>query len=104
MELFIPSLLVLILGALFGFVLLPKLSPYVLGVLAIAMFILGIWQHYMMFPYEYRSSVATEILKEYEKIELLDIKKYLDAKNYRTIDKDSRLISSVFEKEIKESY
>lgn len=65
MELFIPSLVVLILGALFGFVLLPKLSPYVLGGLAIAMFGLGLWQHYTMFPYEYKVSMATEVLKEY---------------------------------------
>ena len=65
MELFIPSLVVLILGALFGFVLLPRLSPYVLGALAIAMFGLGLWQHYTMFPYEYKASMATDILKEY---------------------------------------
>lgn len=65
MELFIPSLVVLILGALFGFVLLPRLSPYVLGALAIAMFVLGLWQHYSMFPYEYKESMATEMLKEY---------------------------------------
>jgi len=65
MELFIPSLVVLILGALFGFVLLPRLSPYVLGGLAIAMFGLGLWQHYTMFPYEYKASMATDVLKQY---------------------------------------
>jgi len=65
MELFIPSLIVLVLGALFAFVLLPKLSPYVLGCLAITMFGLGLWQHYTMFPYEYKASMATELLKQY---------------------------------------
>jgi len=65
MELFIPTLVVLVLGALFAFVILPKLSPYVLGCLAIAMFVLGLWQHYSMFPYEYRASMATELLKQY---------------------------------------
>lgn len=65
MELFIPTLIVLVLGALFAFVILPKLSPYVLGGLAISMFLLGLWQHYSMFPYEYRASMATDILKQY---------------------------------------
>lgn len=65
MELFVPTLLVLVLGALFAFVILPKLSPYVLGGLAISMFLLGLWQHYSMFPYEYRASMATDILKQY---------------------------------------
>ena len=65
MELFIPTLVVLVLGALFAFVILPRLSPYVLGCLAIAMFVLGLWQHYSMFPYEYRASMATELLKQY---------------------------------------
>jgi|Laugrespbdmm15sd_2_1035082.scaffolds.fasta_scaffold55259_2 hypothetical protein len=65
MELFIPTLVVLVLGALFAFVIIPKLSPYVLGCLAILMFVLGLWQHYSMFPYEYRASMATDILKQY---------------------------------------
>jgi hypothetical protein len=65
MELFIPSLVVLILAALFAFVLLPKLSPYVLGCLAIAMFVLGLWQHYTMFPYEYQVSMASNVIKQY---------------------------------------
>ena len=41
------------------------MSPYVLGGLAVAMFGLGIWQHYSMFPYEYRASMATDLLKQY---------------------------------------
>jgi hypothetical protein len=65
MELFIPSLIVLILGALFCLVLLPRLSPYVLGGLAVCMFFLGLWQHYSMFPYEYRTSMVTDLLKQY---------------------------------------
>jgi hypothetical protein len=65
MELFVPSLIVLILGALFFLVLLPKLSPYVLGGLAVCMFFLGLWQHYTMFPYEYRTSMVTDLLKQY---------------------------------------
>ena len=29
------------------------------------MLILGIWQHYSMFPYEYRTSIVTELLQQY---------------------------------------
>jgi len=65
MELFIPSLIVLLLGALVCFFILPRMSPYVLGSLAVTMFGLGIWQHYSMFPYEYKASMATNILKQY---------------------------------------
>ena len=65
MELFIPSLIVLILSALVFFYILPRLSPYVLGFLAFAMFGLGIWQHYSMFPYEYRASMVTDMIQAY---------------------------------------
>jgi hypothetical protein len=65
MEFFIPSLIVLVLGAIFLFALLPRLSPYVLGGLAFSMFGLGLWQHYTMFPYEYRMSVASDTIKQY---------------------------------------
>jgi len=65
MEFFIPSLIVLVLGAIFLFAVLPKLSPYVLGGLAISMFLLGLWQHYSMFPYEYKMSVASDTIKQY---------------------------------------
>lgn len=65
MELFIPSLLVLVLGALVSFVLVPKMTPYTIGVLSVLLFIIGIWQNYKMFPYEYRTSMFTSALKEY---------------------------------------
>ena len=41
------------------------MSPYILGLLCLAMFSLGVWQHYSMFPYEYRTSMVTDMLKEY---------------------------------------
>ena len=65
MEWFIPSLLALLLAAIVCFVFLPKLSPYTLGLLAIGMFIIGMWQHSNMFPYEYRPSVITDVLADY---------------------------------------
>lgn len=65
MEFFIPSLIVLVLGAIFLFAVLPRLSPYVLGGLAVSMFGLGLWQHYTMFPYEYRVSTASAMIQQY---------------------------------------
>ena len=65
MELFMPSLIVLILAAIVCFVLLPKASPYILGLIAVVMFVVGAWQHYHMFPYEYSSSLFIELLRDY---------------------------------------
>lgn len=47
------------------FFIFPHLSPYLLGGLAIVMFFLGAWHHYNSFPYEYKVSMATEVLKDY---------------------------------------
>jgi hypothetical protein len=55
MELFIPSLIVLVLGAIVFFIVLPRMSPYTLALTAMALFGLGVWQHYSMFPSEYSS-------------------------------------------------
>lgn len=65
MELFIPSLVVLVVAAVIIFLILPRLSPYILGVLAIAFLVAGVIQHYSMFPYEYRTSMISESLKQY---------------------------------------
>lgn len=65
MELFIPSLVVLVVAAVIVFLLLPNLSPYILGVLAISFLVAGVYQHYSMFPYEYRTSMISEALKQY---------------------------------------
>ena len=55
----------MLLSALVCLVLLPKLAPYVLGGAAVVMFILGIWQHYVTFPYEYKASMFTDLIREY---------------------------------------
>jgi hypothetical protein len=66
MELFIPSIVVLLFAALVCFFVLPNMSPYVLGILSLLMFGIGIWQHYSMFPYEYRTpSMVTDMMREY---------------------------------------
>lgn len=63
MELFIPTLVVLLLSALACFYVLPRLSPYILGILSLAMLVVGIWQNYTMFPAEY--AALTSIIKDY---------------------------------------
>ena len=68
---FIPSLLVLVLAAIVCFVLLPKMSVYTLGLLSVGLFILGVWQHYQMFPYEYRASLFADLLRDYSPFVML---------------------------------
>ena len=65
MELFIPSILVLIVSFLLVAFVMPNMSPFMLGGVCIIMFALGVWQHYTMFPYEYRTSMVTDKLQEY---------------------------------------
>ena len=65
MELFFPSLVVIILGGLVVFFLLPKASPYTLGVMAILLFVLGVYQHYQTFPYEYSTGNFRDMLRDY---------------------------------------
>lgn len=63
MELFIPTLLVLLLAALVCLFILPRLSPYILGMVAFSMLILGIWQNYKTFPHEY--GFINKVIKDY---------------------------------------
>jgi len=64
-QYFIPALISIILSAVIFFFILPRLSPYILGALSVLMLALGIWQHYSMFPYEYKTSIVSELLKQY---------------------------------------
>jgi len=65
MEWFIPSLLVLVLSAIVLFIFMPRWSPYTLGLLSFGLFFLGVWQHYSMFPYEYKGSSLQSSLQDY---------------------------------------
>jgi len=65
MELFIPSLFVVVLSSFVILVFLPKMAPYTLGFLALALFAFGIWQNYKMFPHEYRGTMILQNLKDY---------------------------------------
>ena len=64
MELFITSLTIILLGVICIF-LMPRLTPYTLGLMAVVLFALGIWQHREMFPYEYKSVNTAEMLKSF---------------------------------------
>ena len=64
MELFIPSLIALLLGAIVFFALLPQMSPYALGSLAIVLCVVGIFNHYKNFPSEYSSTQLKFILQD----------------------------------------
>lgn len=62
---FIPSLVVIILGAIVAFFILPKVAPYTLGVMSVLLFGLGMYQHYQTFPHEYSGGNFRDTLKDY---------------------------------------
>lgn len=66
-------LIATLLSALVFFFVLPRLSPYILGALSVAMLALGVWQHYSMFPYEYKTSIVSELLQQYAGFIMLTI-------------------------------
>ena len=56
MELFIPSLLAILIAAGIVMYLLPRLSPVILGVLALVFLLAAAYQHYTFFGSEYQLS------------------------------------------------
>ncbi len=54
MEIFLPSFLIILLAAVVTFVVLPRFSPYILTILAIALLVFGVYHHYSLFKDEYR--------------------------------------------------
>ncbi len=56
MELFIPSLLAILIAAGIVMFLLPRLSPIILGVVALIFLLLAAYQHYTFFGSEYQLS------------------------------------------------
>lgn len=56
MELFIPSLLAILIAAGIVMFLLPRLSPVILGVVALVFLVLAAYQHYTFFGSEYQLS------------------------------------------------
>lgn len=47
------------------------MAPYTVGFLALALFAIGIWQNYKMFPYEYKSTMFIQTLRDYSPFVLL---------------------------------
>ena len=41
------------------------MAPYTLGFLALALFVVGIWQNYKMFPYKYKGTMILQNLRDY---------------------------------------
>ena len=65
MELFIPSILALIIAAAIVMFVLPRLSSVILGSLALVFVIVAAYQHYNFFYTEYRQSTWQLPLVEY---------------------------------------
>ena len=65
MELFIPSILALVIAAAIVMFVLPRLSSVVLGSLALVFVIMAAYQHYNFFYTEYRQSTWQMPLVEY---------------------------------------
>jgi len=65
MELFIPSILALVIAAVIVMFVLPRLSSVVLGSLALVFVIVAAYQHYNFFYTEYRQSTWQMPLVEY---------------------------------------
>jgi len=56
MELFIPSIVAIILATVIIMFVLPRFSPVVLGVCALVLLVLAAWHHYKFFRFEYAQS------------------------------------------------
>ena len=65
MELFIPSILALVIAAVIVMFVLPRLSSVVLGSLALVFVIIAAYQHYNFFYTEYRQSTWQMPLLQY---------------------------------------
>jgi hypothetical protein len=65
MELFIPSILALIIAAAIVMFVLPRLSSVILGVLALVFVVIAAYQHYNFFYTEYRESTWQIPLVQY---------------------------------------
>ena len=62
MELFLPSFFVLLLTAVIVLGVLPRLSPFLIFVLACIFLIISINIHYSMFSAEYKNMISTDFI------------------------------------------
>ena len=63
MELFLPTLTILILSGVFVFGIVPKISPTIIFILTIFFFFIAVYAHYMMFKHEYSLSLWRDSLQ-----------------------------------------
>lgn len=61
MELFLPSLIVLLLGAVMVLTIIPRITPFYIFVLTVIFFGISVYAHFMMFSYEYKSSAWRDV-------------------------------------------
>jgi uncharacterized membrane protein YgcG len=65
MELFLPSILVLLIACGIVFAIIPKLSPMIIAVLSLVLLTVATYHHFSLFSSEYRLSTWQDILKTY---------------------------------------
>ena len=65
MELFLPSIAVLLVASLIVFLILPRIGAPVLAVLSLVLLTFGVYNHYALFYSEYRFSTWQDRLKFY---------------------------------------
>jgi hypothetical protein len=65
MELFLPSIAVLLVASLIVFLVLPRIGAPVLAVLSLVLLLFGVYNHYSLFYSEYRFSTWQDRLKFY---------------------------------------
>jgi hypothetical protein len=73
MEFFLPSLLIILLGTLIAFFIVPKFSPFILALLSVALLAFGIYHHYKLFGYEYAYSTWLDQFKPYAGIVMIGV-------------------------------
>jgi len=65
MELFLPSLFVLLISGLFVFGIVPKISPTIIFIITVIFFCIAVYAHYMMFKHEYLISPWRDSMQNY---------------------------------------
>jgi len=65
MELFLPSIALLLVASLIVFLVLPRIGAPILAVLSLVLLFFGVYNHYYLFYSEYRFSTWQERLKFY---------------------------------------
>lgn len=73
MEFFLPSLLVILIGTLIAFFIIPKFSPLILALLSVALLAIGVYHHYSLFKGEYAYSTWLDQFKPYAGIVMISL-------------------------------